>query len=108
MKVRNALRQTTLVGTNTIVIVILLPVASISVLGFSSHCKMPKNRRAMKDITKFDRAAVDNMTYDLLDCSCDIPDDALEVAAGAEERRGMTWANCTGVWWCWPAVIERH
>jgi hypothetical protein len=62
----------------------------------------------MKDMTNFNRTAVDIVTYDLFDGSCDITDDALEVAAGAEERRGMTWANCTGVWWCWPAVSFRH
>ena len=26
----------------------------------------------------------------------------LEAAAGADEGRAMTWANCTHVWWCWP------
>jgi hypothetical protein len=49
----------------------------------------------MKDTTELDRTDRDILTYH-------VPDEVLEAAAGADEGRAMTWANCTHVWWCWP------
>ena len=61
----------------------------------------------MKSTTDSDPTAADTIICDVFIDTYDISDDALEAAARAEERQGMTGANCTAVWWCWPFVSER-
>ncbi len=49
----------------------------------------------MNDAINLNRIGEDAVTDD-------VPDEALEIAAGIDQERAMTW-GCTNIWWCFPS-----